>query len=509
MQRGGGEKDSCGGIPDVDVDMDDIDFNDMENADVNNVDDNTDSDSNDDNEDDSNADDAGDDVEELAILFDDALDWDYDGEDQGYVEDENMDHNGEDQDYVDEEDVDDEEDGGVQDPDYVDDESVADENVDGSFAVEVDAQVAGSRLSPTMDMADPGEEEETPQESPFASFVRRLWKKDEPIQMKDICPCGSSDHCRDETLSARSPLHVDRQCLALSLLGMTFHSYHRYVICICRRFIPLSHLRGHFKKWHADVMTAMGFANFRSQLAQRLFDDLRDHISQAFLIPQDQGYRDWDVHSFSGPIAGIEDAVRRYACPHEPCLRRGVYRERRTNMECHIRHHHRDQCRRDIPEVWVQMPFLGRISVQVEEQQQQQPPTENINDGNKEKTRVLRYVVPKGIKAGCSDALRRMRWPQWRDSLLEAGFTLRQIRSYMQKPASPSCNIIGGSDPMSSENDRLWWAGQRMQKRLSRMMDEAIDYLESPQCDPQLRGQLTALSRSVCSPCRCFLSSSF
>jgi hypothetical protein len=301
-------------------------------------------------------------------------------------------------------------------------------------------------------------------------------------------------HRVDPSLSASSPLHIDRRCEILKVLGLSFHRYHRYLICGCGSFLSLGKLIDHYKKEHPDMLR-----DALTRYANKELIPIISHFATSFNIPHDQTNVSFTPATFNGPIAGITGPTKRYTC-----LACGVS----LKSELVAKVHWRNSCKgaasstlapsQRLQEHWAQRSFVpgpggsrGTSYVVVPHNELEDYVTLQPNTSISESP-AERYTVPEGVDAFRPPWLEALGWAAWRDKQLKAGISLEALASFTALPPVKYHNV-GRKTKFSSpptEEERLAWAAMRIQKRLKKMMLDANSFLADS--NGELRGNLTA-----------------
>lgn len=309
------------------------------------------------------------------------------------------------------------------------------------------------------------------------------------------CSCSVDQHRVDPSLSASSPLHIDRGCEILKVLGLSFHRYHRYLICGCGSFLPLGKLVDHYKKDHPDMLR-----DALKRYANKELIPIIGHFATSFDIPRDQTTVNFTPATFNGPIAGITPPSKRYTC-----LACGVS----LKSEHVARVHWGSSCKRAasstlapsqrFQEHWAQPSFIlgpggsGRgsnyVGVPHNELENDVTPQPNATRSDPP---AERYLVPDGLDAFRPPWLEALGWAVWRDKQVTAGISLEALVSFTALPSRRYRSVgrkIKSSSPLTEE-ERLAWVAMCIQRRLKKMMLDANSFLEHS--NGELRGNLTA-----------------
>jgi hypothetical protein len=307
-----------------------------------------------------------------------------------------------------------------------------------------------------------------------------------PICVYDnvTCTCTVDAHRRKPTLPPSSPEHVDDDCRILAHLGLSFHKYHRFIICPCYdgSFVPLGSLKSHLKaKHHASLRRSSG------QLVIQ-------HIATSFDIPPLQQSVVFVKETFNGPISGIAQPILCFVCP----ICDGHFRSR----QC-VATHYREKCRQisgnvplDVKSLRTQLTqspfaFMGNRSKRVQVEAPLDPsshPSTTRTRNHPPQLEIEPYVAPRGVDMAVPLWLKKLGWAAWRDGLLKAGFSILSLRALVALPRCPSKETV--------TLDRvLYLAKQHIHRRLVAMLQDANTWLD--QSNSELRTSLTA--GSLCS----------
>jgi hypothetical protein len=307
------------------------------------------------------------------------------------------------------------------------------------------------------------------------------------------CSCTEASHLIDHSLPASSPLHVDHDCEILKLLGLSFHRYHRYLICTCGCFLPMDNFIDHFKKAHADKLRD----NLSRYANKELLPIIR-HFAASFGVSVDQSTVEFTASTFNGPIAGIAKPVIR-----PTCVACGLSLKNDDVVKTHWRTTCKGNRNLNLPRSQrTQMKFAQR-------------PFLISKTGNKSGTYVIvphdlpldgasissaqsgapvnqaeRYSVPKGTDSFVPPWLAGLGWSNWRDELVQEGISVEAMRSFAELPPQ----LYGKRRPTFSspptEAETFDWVARRIRVRLVKMMEDANLFLKT--ANGELRANLTA-----------------
>ena len=297
------------------------------------------------------------------------------------------------------------------------------------------------------------------------------------------CRCTSDHHCVDPSLPASSPLRVDQSCELMKTLGLSFHRYHRYLICPCGCFIPMGKLIRHYKKAHPDKL--------REQLTRYANKELLPvikHFAASLNIPCDQTAIQFTPSTFNGPIAGITKPVKRVTClACGVTLKNDYVAKRHWHSSCKAASGSTLSSSQRRLEHSAQLPFLIRDAgnkkgtyVMVPDDQLDDAPIPAQSSTSAPGPPAERYVVPDGLDAFRPAWLEALSWLTWRDRQIQAGFTSETLESFAALPpklyVNPSTKKPKFSAP-PTEEEKFSWVASRIQHRLKTMMEHANSFL--------------------------------
>ena len=302
------------------------------------------------------------------------------------------------------------------------------------------------------------------------------------------CFCTAGDHERDPSLPPASPRHIDKTCRILEKLQLSFHKYHRYLICGCYggSFIALDHLKDHMKSKHTRQLRRGDAKTARAD-----YPGIVQHIATSFQIYQNQSAITFSKETLAGPIVGIAPPAQYFACP-----RCGSY----CNTIRSLASHTRTQCKEsaggslfDMAAVtthWTQYPFatMGWRSkrVQVDGPLAESRFSDPAMCGEAVPVTIEPYVVPEGIGATVPPWLKALGWVTWRDRFLAKGLSFSHLCGLAAEP-----KLRAGPQLLQLEPCRrlLYNAKTRICKRFTIMLEDANLWL--CQCNSELRSQFT------------------
>jgi hypothetical protein len=372
------------------------------------------------------------------------------------------------------------------------------------YEAELGAQIPASSGPYTLPPAPPPTPPSSP--SPQASFVSppsaSHGSTENQCRYKGVaCFCTTDQHRVDPSLSASSSLHVDRNCKIMDVLGLSFHRYHRYLICGCGCFLPIGKLIDHYKREHPDIL--------RDQLARYANKELLlivEHFVASFDIPSDQTAISFTPTTFNGPIAGIAEPVRRFTClACGVSLKSDFVAKKHWTGSCKAAQNSTLDRSERTREEWTQFPFgpfffadkskrMGCVVVPHNRLDntpipvQPDPPSASGSPAE-------RYLVPDGLDSFRPPWLEALRWATWRDRQIEASLSLQTLLSFC---ALPTLYINAKKPKFSSpptEEEKLAWAAGHIQHRLKKMMEDANTFLT--ESNGELRANLTPVGYVV------------
>ena len=307
------------------------------------------------------------------------------------------------------------------------------------------------------------------------------------------CSCTEASHLTNHSLSASSPLHVDQSCEILKLLGLSFHRYHRYLICTCGCFLPMGNFIDHFKKAHPDKL--------RDSLSRYANKELRPvirHFVASFGVSADQSIVEFTASTFNGPIAGIAKPVMR-----PTCVACGLSLKNDDVVKSHWRTSCKGDRDRNLPRSqrtemkFAQRPFFvsktgnksGTYVAVPHDLPLDGASISSAQSGNPV-SQAERYSVPKGTDSFVPPWLEGLGWSTWRDDLVKAGISVEAMRSFSELPPQ----LFGKKRPTFSspptEAQTFDWVARRIRIRLVKMMEDANSFLKT--ANGELRANLTA-----------------
>jgi hypothetical protein len=307
------------------------------------------------------------------------------------------------------------------------------------------------------------------------------------------CSCTEASHLIDHSLPACSPLHVDQNCEILKLLGLSFHRYHRYLICPCGCFLPIGNFIDHFKKAHPDKL--------RDSLPRYANKELRPiirHFAASFGVSADQSIVEFTAPTFNGPIAGIAKPVMR-----PTCVACGLSLKNDDVVKTHWRTTCKGDRNRNLPRSqrtqmkFAQRPFFvsktgnksGTYVTVPHDLPLDGASISSVQSGNPV-NQAERYSVPKGTDSFVPPWLEGLGWSTWRDELVKAGISVDVMRSFAALPPQ----LFGKKRPTFSspptEAETFDWVARRIRIRLTKMMEDANSFLKT--ANGELRANLTA-----------------
>jgi hypothetical protein len=299
------------------------------------------------------------------------------------------------------------------------------------------------------------------------------------------CSCTPNDHCpKNSTIGIGAALQIDRACQMLIILNLSFHLYHRYIICrSCESFIPLSRLLKHLKAVHLSLLR-----DGCSRTASRDFPPVVVHLARSLGISPNQDDIVFEQATLAGPIVGLKVAIHLYWCSR--CCHSYSTTGSFGNHRCPGKGNKEPAIRN-----WGQAPFnyLGgsarhRRYVVVSGPSEDSAvllPFSASPDGGE----IERHIISQDANAFCSKWLHRLGWVVWRDQQISRGFSPLQLFAFAIAPKHRHSPNSGLSNP-AMRDEIFDWVGCRILKRIQHMMDEAISWLHS--ADIELRTDLTA-----------------
>jgi hypothetical protein len=308
-----------------------------------------------------------------------------------------------------------------------------------------------------------------------------------------VCSCAEVSHLIDHSLPASSPLHIDRDCEILKLLGLSFHRYHRYLICTCGCFLPMDNFIDHFKKTHADKLRD-GLPRY----ANKELLPIIHHFTTSFGISVNQSAVEFAASTFNGPIAGIAKPVKR-----PTCVACGLSLKNNDVVKTHWRTTCKGNRDLNLPRPqrtqmnFAQRPFLisktgnksGTYVVVPHDLPPDGAPISSAQSGASVSP-AERYSVPNGTDSFVPPWLEGLGWSTWRDEQVQAGISVEAIRSFAVLPPQ----LYGGRRPTFSspptEAETFDWVARRIHVRLVKMMMNANAFLKT--ANGELRTNLTA-----------------
>lgn len=334
------------------------------------------------------------------------------------------------------------------------------------------------------------------------------------------CSCTAAHHSMDPSLPTSSELQIDRNCKIMDVLKLSFHRFHRYLICRqCCAFIPLANLMQHLDTKHPDLFRG-GKAGRRT--AGKDFPGVMKHFSVSLCIERTQELTLFNQASFDGPVHGLEDAELSYQCTtcgrfyqtirslqshHRKadlgeisCVRTdfvhlcdgcGVLHQTTDSLAKHLQ----ESCRRSraidsIPTVWTQKPFAASKNarrVEVRGRLSTIAATSTLSSADP----IQRYAVPEGPNSPCPPWLDKIGWVKWRDAQVERGITTSQLADFAAPtPVPPRHKGRKPSYGPLSEKEVFDWAANRIRIRLEKMIKDANTWLNT--CNVELRADITA-----------------
>jgi hypothetical protein len=288
------------------------------------------------------------------------------------------------------------------------------------------------------------------------------------------CTCTVEDHETDPSLPASSSQHIDVRCRILAILGLSFHKYHRYIICSCNdgSFLPLNRFKKHMKQKHKSSL--------REGTRGRDFPTIINHISTSFNISPTQLAITFDESSFNGPIDGIARPVMSPTCP----VCNGHFRSQDV-----VRHHYSLRCQslcggpplnsRSIQTRWTQYPFSisgshsKRIQVSGPLELEEARGSATMSGFKPSSLQIEPYVVPHGLEANVPLWQKKIGWVAWRDELIGNGFSIPELRRIVTLPSRRPTT----SNPLSRMH-MLFLLKRRIHSRLTTMLEDANEWID-------------------------------
>jgi hypothetical protein len=278
----------------------------------------------------------------------------------------------------------------------------------------------------------------------------------------------------------------------LKLLGLSFHRYHRYLICECDCFLPMDNFIDHLKKAHTDKLRD----NLKRYANKELLPIIQ-HFTASFGIPADQSTVEFTASTFNGPIAGIAKPVERPACvacglslKNDDVVKTHWRVTCKGNRDSNLPRSQRTQVK------FAQRPFLvsktgnkSGIYVIVPHDLSLDGTPISAQSGASASP-AERYSVPKGPESFIPPWLDGLGWSTWRDEQVQAGLS---VEAMLSLPALPP-QLYGkqrqtfSSPPTEAEN--FDWVARRIHTRLAKMMEDANSFLKT--ANGELRTNLTA-----------------
>jgi hypothetical protein len=307
------------------------------------------------------------------------------------------------------------------------------------------------------------------------------------------CSCDAESHNVDSSILPSSSLQIDQTCAILTVLRLSFHRYHRYLICDCKSFLPLKYLKDHYKKKHVDLLRGG-----QIRTASKDFPSVVQHIVQSFGIPPDQDTVPFTLSSFQGPIAGISDAMLRFRCKCGASLKSIVVARVHWGAACKlnpsstwnaasssIKKPRKSFIHSHFPEEWTQQPFsfntMGKRVTVLGSSTPAMPTTQGDSD-------IERYLVPSGLDSVSLPWLQELGWTRWRDEQIQLGLTPSALVSFVELPQSKGKNVED-FPPLHTREDKFMWVGRRIYIRLKEMLEDGNTWLDGTL---ELRSDLAA-----------------
>ena len=300
-----------------------------------------------------------------------------------------------------------------------------------------------------------------------------------------VCHCGPHVHEYDPSLPSSSVAHVDETCKILQSLNLKFHKRHRYLICTCAggSFVALHDLKSHMKIKHvADLRDG------NTRTMRRDFTPALEHILTSFKLSMSQKPVNFDKDEFDGPIAGISKPRRFYLCPSPGCKIFGGHIE---SLKAHFNKTHRSSgafCSKSAQIRWTQHPFASRGSHSARVEVANRPAEVQLFpcQDHAGPSKVHQYVVPQGVAAIGLPWLDHVGWTTWRNDLLRAGHTICTLRDLVSLPKKVSKLCLQASLPPTGDV-LLFLIGTWIQARLEKMLEDANTWLDGS----ELRSAIT------------------
>lgn len=311
------------------------------------------------------------------------------------------------------------------------------------------------------------------------------------------CSCSAADHHKDSYIPAQSHVHIDRRCQILNVLALSFHTYHRYIICLgCSSFVPLDDLFNHLKRYHPEILAdvvRLESQKWSFREANKNWPLVVGHFVKSLAIDPGQKTIVFTPETLNGPVHGIGKPQLRYPCP----ARCGHW----AKDPDFSRSHYNRSCRPkntgppDIDDIrshahLTQTPFsIYRNMAQVV------PVNGPLDDTDQQASSaatslqaIQRYQVPQGVESFRPPWLRQLGWAAWRDEQIDRGLSMEQLVAFVALPPRlRPWDIM--ADPPSREQI-FNWVAHRIAIRLRKMLEDANTWLNAS--NPELRSALTA-----------------